>query len=164
MPHTNHDASSTSLTSMSRAKARFITYHTQLRRPFSWFHPTRAEFRQDIQQLPTQQDNVRPPLAVSNSTWNSRASRKRRYPPKPIQVKDRSGGERIADDESSEPPSPHRVPSNGWMVTEQRLKHPSSELKIHLTWDISFWVAVVFILGSTAWVSSKRLSAPLFIV
>ena len=37
---------------------------------------------------------------------------------------------------------------------EQRLRHPHSRLKVHLAWDISFWVAVVFTIGSAAWVSN----------
>lgn len=39
---------------------------------------------------------------------------------------------------------------------EQRLRHPHTHLKVHLTWDISFWVAVVFVLGSAAWVSLSQ--------
>lgn len=145
MSNTNHDSES-----------RFITHRERLRRPFSWFHPTRAEFRRDVEleNIPNRPDILQ--SSAIASSWNSRASRKRRYPPKPIQVKHSWNNERISDTESTQPPSPHRTPSNGWMDTKQRLRHPHSELKVHLTWDISFWVAVVFILGSTAWVSYRK--------
>ena len=174
-------------TSSSAVKTRFITHHEHLRRPFSWFHPTLAEFHHEhnpgISESPQVTQSIQPfqpiasPALKIYSKWNSRASRKRRYPPKPIQVCYLSGswsGERISDGaQSNSGPSPPlgetkgrspRSPSNGWMVTEQRLKHPSSELKVHLAWDISFWVAIVFILGSTAWVGCLMPDSSVFLL
>ena len=37
-------------------------------------------------------------------------------------------------------------------LVEQRLRHPHSRLKAHLSWDVSFWVAFVFTIGSILWV------------
>ncbi|KAI0788994.1 hypothetical protein BC629DRAFT_471983 [Irpex lacteus] len=35
--------------------------------------------------------------------------------------------------------------------------HPHSHLKPHLRWDVSFWVAVMFVLGSAAWICNGHL-------
>jgi len=39
-----------------------------------------------------------------------------------------------------------------FVEVEQRLRHPGTKLKVHLTWDVSFWVAIMFTLGSVAWI------------
>ncbi|CAL1710669.1 unnamed protein product [Somion occarium] len=108
------------------AEPRFTTHRKRLHRPFSWFYPTRVVLHPEV----PSSDQARPSL---ESSWNSRASRKRRYTRRPINLE------------------PVTSPV-GWVLTEQRLRHPGTELKVHLSWDISFWVAVIFILGSTCWI------------
>jgi hypothetical protein len=84
-----------------------------------------------------------PPIA----TWSSRRARKGRYAPKlhnthwtpPSSTsasgeKGEGGGERIS------------------RLIESRVKRVDDELKPGLRLDISFWVAVAFVVGSMVWV------------
>ncbi|KIP05664.1 hypothetical protein PHLGIDRAFT_91841 [Phlebiopsis gigantea 11061_1 CR5-6] len=43
------------------------------------------------------------------------------------------------------------------MVTVQRMRGPTARLKVHLAWDISFWVAVAFVVGSACWICNGHL-------
>ncbi|GBE84485.1 hypothetical protein SCP_0604640 [Sparassis crispa] len=73
----------------------------------------------------------RPPSesSVVGAHWSARSSRKNRYLSRPLAVK------------------PHLS-----VVLEQRLHHAHARFKLHLAWDLSFWVAQVFVLGSALWV------------
>ncbi|KAI0635387.1 hypothetical protein C8Q77DRAFT_1217230 [Trametes polyzona] len=82
---------------------------------------------------------------VPSTHWSSRASRKRRYHPRPIRITRRS---------ATETEGLQGIPSaqKDLILLQQRLRHPESQFKLHLTWDISFWVAVIFVLGSAVWI------------
>lgn len=97
-------------------------------RPLGFFHATRTTSTTGNGHL------------AELSSWNSRASRKHRITPAIARL-GRDTGEKLQD-----------LKSSARQVVGQRLKHPSTRLKPHLTWDVSFWVAVVFVLGSTAWI------------
>ena len=119
----------------------FSTHSTGLHRPFRFFHPTRAQFSP---RLPEQILDVKTSDFDAASHWSSRASRKNRYTPDVVHVR-------------HHPLDSENVPSEVVLV-EQRLRHPTSKIKVHLTWDISFWVAVLFVIGSTVWVSRNIIS------
>lgn len=77
-------------------------------------------------------------------TWASRSSRKNRYSPKEVDIHHPYGQ---LDVESSDEQK-HEV----HRTANVRAKHIHSSFKLHLSWDVSFWVAVIFTLGSVAWV------------
>ena len=72
------------------------------------------------------------------SKWNARASRKNRYSAEAVHVSHASSDVEKGEGQKT--------------LVEQRLRHPHTQLKVHLSWDVSWWVAVIFVLGSTAWV------------
>ena len=115
----------------------FSTHPSRTTRPLRFFHPTSAEFIRQASGDGT--PDVRP-----SSHWSSRASRKNRYSSAMVHVR------RSHEDENKREKST-RSPS--LVVVEQRLRHPHTRLKAHITLDISFWVALAFVLGSSAWVS-----------
>ncbi|OBZ77581.1 hypothetical protein A0H81_01743 [Grifola frondosa] len=79
--------------------------------------------------------NQRPGLdAATASRWSSRASRKNRYSSRPLRLA-------LRDEAAAEVALLH-----------QRLHHPTTRLKLRITCDISLWVAIIFTLGSTAWI------------
>ncbi|KAI0354071.1 hypothetical protein OH77DRAFT_1426489 [Trametes cingulata] len=82
---------------------------------------------------------------MPSTHWSSRASRKNRYSRRPIRVTRRPAKR---DESLQEVSSPHKEV----ILLEQKVRHSESHFKVHLTWDISFWVAVIFVLGSTAWI------------
>jgi len=98
--------------------------------PFGFMHPTHLE---DAGALP------------HTIMWHSRASRKHRYVAKPTKVHPHDvirGGVR-------------NVVAAGKEVQREiqlRVQHRYSRLKPDLAWDISFWVALSFVLGSAAWI------------
>ncbi|KAI0328762.1 hypothetical protein GY45DRAFT_1325907 [Cubamyces sp. BRFM 1775] len=113
-------------------------------RPLPFFHPTRAVF---VPHAPSTADgDMEGDLQRATSKhWSSRASRKNRYARRPIHVASRSAlkaqgfrGTSLAHKE--------------FTLIEQRVRHSESRFKVHLTWDISFWVAVLFVLGSAVWI------------
>lgn len=111
----------------------YVSASTTQTRPLKYFRPTRAELHPSPSSW-----NLG---ALAPSRWSSRASRKSRYAPSAIHVTHHhSDPEKTVD--------AHK----GRVLVHQRLRHPSTQLKMHLTWDVSFWVAIVFVLGSTAWV------------
>lgn len=122
------------LPSTNSEGSHFSTHHENLVRPFRFFHPTRADFTPHPSIPKT---GARPPHA---SHWSSRASRKNRFTLDVFRVRH------------------HRKELEkgltGLVPVKQRLQHPGSKLKVHLAWDISFWVAVLFVLGSTVWVGT----------
>ncbi|KAH9855482.1 hypothetical protein C2E23DRAFT_724190 [Lenzites betulinus] len=111
-------------------------------RPLPFFHPTRAVFAP-----PSSDENASSELHdnASSTHWSSRASRKRRYSTRPIHLARTStfGRERLQD---------MPLAQKELVLLEQRVRQPGIRLKVHLAWDISFWVAVVFVLGSTVWI------------
>lgn len=119
--------------------------HT-ITRPIPVFHSTRAIF---VQHNSSAKEIVgdRP-----HARWSSRASRKNRYSQRSVRI----AHAQHAPAKGEEPPL-HELSSHirpGFTIVEQRIRHSESRLKVHLAWDISFWVAVVFVLGSTIWVRS----------
>jgi len=115
-------------------QSHYSTRSEHLSRPFKFFNPTRAEFTHHAAVSQTELTQEKPP-----SQWTSRASRKNRYSPAAFRVRHHhEQGEGKLHSEM--------------VMVEQRLLRPGARLKVHLTWDISFWVAVIFILGSTAWI------------
>ena len=102
--------------------------------PFGFMHPTHLEDAGGAHTI----------------MWHSRASRKHRYVAKPTKV------------------HPHDVTRGGvgnvvaagrevQREIQLRIHHRYSRLKPDLAWDISLWVALSFILGSAAWVSTDSL-------
>ncbi|KAI0666442.1 hypothetical protein C8Q78DRAFT_984295 [Trametes maxima] len=117
-----------------------IRHPRKVVRPLPFFHPTRAVFA----------DNA--PLGeraglqrVTSAHWSSRASRKNRYPRRPIRL---TKAPIPGDGTEGTIASTHK----DIILIEQRVRHSESQFKVHLTWDISFWVAVIFVLGSTVWI------------
>ena len=128
--------------SQSSLHSHFSTRPSHTIRPLPFFHPTRAEFTRHPSGHELE-DETHP--KTSTSHWSSRASRKNRYTSEPLQIRTTGAGEKpIAEEPLAKPPS--------LISVEQRFRHAHSRLKVHLTWDISFWVAVTFVLGSSAWV------------
>ncbi|KAH9918086.1 uncharacterized protein B0H18DRAFT_823524, partial [Fomitopsis serialis] len=78
--------------------------------------------------------------------WSSRNSRKNRIAPRQVHVVHHAS----ATPESTETGMGKDLSEA--IVVEQRLHHPQTRLKAHLSWDVSFWVAFVFTLGSILWV------------
>ena len=116
----------------------FSTHPVHTMRPLPFFHPTRAEFIRH----PSRHDQPRY-TAVPSTRWSSRASRKNRYSPGVMNIR-----------KSREITDEKRTPSiSSLTLVEQRVRHPQTKLKVHLTWDVSFWVALTLVLGSSAWVS-----------
>ncbi|KAJ3548916.1 hypothetical protein NM688_g5233 [Phlebia brevispora] len=140
--HLNPTLSSTTQTSShpSLTASHFSVHPDHATRPIRFFHPTRAEF------LKHEVSPGAPGAPIQGaSRWSSRASRKNRYTSEPLHVHRRHDAEAISGEK---PPS--RAAS--LILIEQRLRHPHTRLKVHLTWDVSFWVAVTFVLGSAAWI------------
>jgi len=124
--HSSHETSTRPpAPTRNSSTPRFLTHASNLHHPLGFFHPTRAEFEPG-------QGQGEP------WTWNSRASRKNRFTSDVVHVSHH--------DETTD------LKHSTSLVVEQRLKHPETKLKPHLSWDISFWVAVIFVLGSTAWI------------
>ncbi|KAJ8454894.1 hypothetical protein ONZ51_g12764 [Trametes cubensis] len=130
-----------------RKTAAYSIHHPHsVNRPLPYFHPTRAVFVPHAQS--TDEGSVEGDSELQRAPskhWSSRASRKNRYARRPIHVASRSalksqrlGGTSLAPKELT--------------LIEQRVRHSESQFKVHLTWDISFWVAVLFVLGSAVWV------------
>ncbi|EKM60732.1 uncharacterized protein PHACADRAFT_203884 [Phanerochaete carnosa HHB-10118-sp] len=114
---------------------------SQIARPLPFFHPTHALF------VPSETSQ---PGEPTNSThWSSRASRKNRYTPKHVPLQRYQDASRPTDEKMQQH---HTV-----MLTEKRLRHPYTMLKVHLVWDVSFWVAVAFVIGSAAWICNGHL-------
>lgn len=109
---------------------------SRISRPFAFFHPTHAVL------LPANSTDSKEPSDASH--WSSRASRKNRYTAKSAALHHHDG---------STPSQQALQKHPSAMVVQQRLRHPHSRLKVHLAWDVSFWVAIAFVLGSAAWVS-----------
>lgn len=137
MTDTSEDQSATmrpSARTTVSSGSHFSTQSEHLIRPLRFFHPTRAEL--------TPQHSVprADAAALEKSRWSSRASRKNRFTSGVIHVRHN--------------PEDEELGSKAIVPVNQRIRHPESRLKVHLTSDVSFWVAVIFVLGSTAWVSA----------
>lgn len=142
--------------------------------PLPFFHATRAEGRllssspsdhhQDSTTTSTV-DNQADKDRDSDIRWRSRASRKRLYERKPVSVQHDHRPSRSAGGAGTRDP---QQPATGNATTGVGEKREpwSAELRVHkkaqqqhwhgmhfrLTGDVSFWVAVIFVLGSIAWV------------
>jgi len=106
-------------------------------RPVPFLHPTHIDF------TPHSAENGTPA-----SHWSSRASRKGRYASRSLRVAHK--GELHAQVHGAEVGTPAK--KREALVVHQRIRHPYTRLKVHLTRDVSFWVAVVFVVGSMLWV------------
>ncbi len=113
----------------------FSTRSEHLVRPLRFFHPTRADF------TPHPSIPKAGAPAPHASHWSSRASRKNRFTPDVFRVRHH--------------PKDSEKGTAEMVSVKQRLQYPTSKLKVHLTWDISFWFAVLFVLGSTVWLSGN---------
>ncbi|KAI0644029.1 hypothetical protein C8Q79DRAFT_914226 [Trametes meyenii] len=116
-----------------------IRHPRKVFRPLPFFYPTRAVFVEDASF-----EGERLQRATS-AHWSSRASRKNRYSRRPIRLTKAS----IPRDGTK---SGIESPQKRLLLIEQRVRHSGSQFRVHLTWDISFWVAVIFVLGSTVWI------------
>ena len=123
-------------------------------RPLPFLHPTRAEFAP----LPTAKEHLLGRAVEPSARWSSRASRKNRYARRPLRVVPR----RAQEFAESAHGGREAISAAGRdvAVIEQRMRHPASRIKVHLAWDLAFWVALVFVLGSTLWVSRLPSTSP----
>jgi hypothetical protein len=117
-------------TLQTSATKHLTTHPTSQTAPLPFFHPTRAQFH----------DPQASPGDAPAAMWRSRASRKRRFRRRPVHVAHHHSEEKTAGQES-------RV--------EQRLQNREARFKVGLTADVSFWVAIFFVLGSCAWVRPR---------
>ncbi|RPD56551.1 hypothetical protein L226DRAFT_480446 [Lentinus tigrinus ALCF2SS1-7] len=108
-------------------------------RPLPFFHPTRASF---ALHHPSAKEEIE---GRPHARWSSRASRKHRYSRRPICIAHPSA-------EKMEGAIPEGPLQEGFSLLEQRVRHTEDQVKVHLAWDLSFWIAVVFVLGSAAWI------------
>ncbi|EIN04636.1 hypothetical protein PUNSTDRAFT_146307 [Punctularia strigosozonata HHB-11173 SS5] len=137
VPSSHHNPSNGTLHGHPHPARHFTTHRSTNTAPLPFFHPTHAELHPTIHS--GAQDGKAP------SEWSSRASRKNRYAPGAVHVSHSPGTPPVTDAEKT------GVARDAVLVA-QRVRHPHTKLKVHLAWDISFWVAIVFVLGSTAWV------------
>ncbi|KZT71169.1 hypothetical protein DAEQUDRAFT_724543 [Daedalea quercina L-15889] len=125
--------------STSHASTTYSTHPRTVHRPFAFFYPTHAV-------LTPHSPALRPTAGALH--WSSRASRKNRIAPRRVHVTHNTSG-------SPSPDSTEKGMEKGTkdaVAVEQRLRHPQTRLKAHLSWDVSFWVALVFTVGSIFWV------------
>lgn len=136
--HLESHSSETAATSHPE-RPHYSTHQRNVTKPLGFFHPTHAEFE------PSEAKRA-------SFSWDSRTSRKNRVAPTRFHLRHHSGSMDSKDKEATTV----KAMSVRSVSVEQRLRHPHTHLKVHLTWDISFWVAVVFVLGSAAWVSLSQ--------
>ncbi|EPS97109.1 hypothetical protein FOMPIDRAFT_1032103 [Fomitopsis schrenkii] len=79
--------------------------------------------------------------------WSSRSSRKNRLAPRQVHVIHHASVSPTPD--STEQGTDKQVRG---AAVKQRLRHAQARMKPHLSWDVSFWVALMFTLGSILWV------------
>ena len=127
-----------STTRSSRHRATIHRPRTVIR-PLPFFHPTRASFAPHHSSAKEQIEGG------LHARWSSRASRKHRYSRRPIRL----AHPPAAKSEGALRNGPLR---ECFSLLEQRVRHTEDQVKVHLAWDLSFWVAIIFVLGSTAWV------------
>jgi len=123
---------------------RYSTHPHTVTRPLPFVHPTHAEFTPYQDTADSSSSSPQGP-----AHWSSRASRKNRYSPRPVHVSHRRAG---ADVDEEQQAGGSRSLKDEFIEVEQRLRHPGTKLKVHLSWDVSFWVAVMFTLGSISWI------------
>jgi hypothetical protein len=119
-----------------------------------FFHPTRA------QGTLGQRDDADPSRGGDTPVlWRSRASRKRLYTSKPVSVSHDRHVTPKANTLGEEPRSEGQNEVVRWL-TELRVHHKGHQeqrtfgVHFRVVADVSFWVAVMFVIGSTAWVSA----------
>lgn len=153
-PHPSHPQSQSRAT---KSRAHGHSTHAHLHHasaPLSIFNPTRAEGRLSA--------NGDPNADAEGVRWRSRASRKRLYASKIVSVlhdhrrrsigtSSAGGGQGTRTDVES------GRNDESWMA-ELRVHQKSQQQHWHgmhftVVADVSFWVAVIFVLGSVAWVS-----------
>ncbi len=132
----------------SEGHPHFSAQSSHTTRPLPFVHPTHAEFVQHPSDLASSSETS---SSTSNpaAKWSSRASRKNRYSAEPIHI------HRQHEERADEKPLTHH---SSLVQIEQRVRHQNTRMKAHFTWDISFWVAVAFVLGSSAWVCLSTFS------
>ncbi|KAH9940296.1 hypothetical protein B0H21DRAFT_780408 [Amylocystis lapponica] len=95
-------------------------------------------------QTPLPSPSERQPFHADEPTvpshWSARDSRKNLYAPRTLQL-------------THQPPA-KQTKKGEFVQVQQRLRHPQTRLRMRLVNDVSFWVAVFFILGSCAWVAN----------
>jgi hypothetical protein len=136
---TNAHAASNTPSSDGPRHPHFTTHGATNTAPLPFFHPTRAALHPTIHTAAAADADGAP------SKWSSRASRKNRYAPGAVRI---AHSPSAADTEAAAGAEKEKE----GVLVEPRVRHPQTRLKAQLTWDISFWVAVIFVLGSTAWV------------
>lgn len=131
----NDESTSSSVSHMSTT---YSTHPRTVHRPFQFFYPTHAVFT-------PHNSSPRPSGPLH---WSSRNSRKNRFAPRQVNVVHHASGG---------PPTPDSTENGlggevGGAAVKQRLRHAQTRLRPHLSWDVSFWVAILFTLGSILWV------------
>ena len=121
-----------------------------LTRPLPFAHPTRAVFAP----LPSAKAALLGGAEPVGCSWSARASRKNRYARRPLRVAPHHA---LAAHHEGKVFGEALEARSQVALVEQRLRRPSTRLKVHLAWDLAFWVALVFVVGSALWV---RASSP----
>ncbi|KDQ17277.1 hypothetical protein BOTBODRAFT_172333 [Botryobasidium botryosum FD-172 SS1] len=137
----------------SRGDTRYSRFSTNAKtttRPLPYVHPTRSQFFTHYDPTDLSSGNAH----IGIAQWSSRASRKNRYSSRALHVQYRPRDTKEDEEQDGETSS---LLGDRFVEVVQRLYHPSTRLKARLTWDISFWVAVIFIFGTTAWVANSYL-------
>lgn len=115
--------------------------------PHRFFRPTHVSFHPHDHDGSCEDHEARKTGGVARRTtirYDSRSARKGRYAARPHHLHGKPG---LKSNERGGLP-----PSGGALTLEGRLHTVESEFKPHLDADISFWVAVIFTLGSVVWV------------
>ncbi|KAF8318162.1 hypothetical protein DL93DRAFT_2076157 [Clavulina sp. PMI_390] len=122
--------------------------------PLSFFHPTRAEGKS------SSSSSQFPDDGEHDIQWRSRASRKRLFVPKDVSVqRDHRAGSAPPASSGDAEKTGETGGTNAWLAT-LRVHNPSQHnlnirhkrMHLRVAGDISFWVALIFVLGSIAWV------------
>lgn len=127
--HSDHNTQSVLImTDLEKTPSLRVSSH---RTPFSWLTPTHLAFDPNTSTSPT------------GSTWQSRRARKGRY---------------TAKDTHVTYAHPHQSDGAKKVVMKARIAHPGVKLKPGLWFDISWWLAFTFTLGSAIWVVNGQYS------
>lgn len=140
-PLNTTDNNESASSSISRVSTTYSTHSRSVHRPFKLFYPTHAV-------LTPHYPSPRP--GGSPLHWSSRTSRKGRIAPRQVHVIHHASV--LPTSASIEKGTIKETRAARGAFVEQRLRHPQTRLKAHLSWDVSFWVAFIFTIGSILWV------------
>jgi hypothetical protein len=123
------------------------THPSSQTRPLPFFYPTRIELYAS-----SEHEHGRDSKAEPVATWRSRASRKRRVWSWAARVVHRASSTVSSNNTGNDQEKLAEGGTANAVRMKQRFKKAGAAFKPGLSVDISFWVAVLFVLGSIAWV------------